>query len=384
MIEQSLSRELKDEIESARAWGREHVRPAGLEADRAGAPLPPDHPFFARCVAEGRTRARVGLTAPEGTTVRLVVVAEELAYWDRGIGVATPGVGLPGGITRAMATPEQKARFLAPFETAERPMWASFALTEPSGGSDTAAFRTAARRDGDSWVLNGAKCFIGNASRAEWILVQAQTDPAAGRAGQRQFFVERGTPGLGGFRIEKKMGLRAYESTSFVLEDVRVPDENLLGEKTVTVGSGYKQAMGTLNATRCGVAANATGIARAALDEATTFARQAGLLSRSRVRDRLELARRRVRAAALMTLQAARMVDTKTPNIAQASMAKVYAAEVAQEVAGLGLEIVALAGDVADCLLEKLYRDAKAMNIVEGTAQIQRAIIARQLVGTPL
>lgn len=329
-MELSISDALQEEVLRAREWGRTEVRPAGLEADRNAAPLPIEHSFFEKCLKTGRGRTRwrnadrdESAGVPEGRVVRRVIVVEELAYWDRGIGVATPGVGLPEGIVMSSGTPEQKERFLGPFVKPARPKWASFALTEPTGGSDTAAFKTRARRDGKHWILNGAKCFIGNAGRAEWILVQATTDPEKGRGAQRQFFVEKGTPGLTGFKIEKKMGLRAYKSTSFMLEDCRIPADNLLGgEREEKAGTGaYKEAMSNLNTNRAGVAANAIGIARAALDEAAAFAREQDLMVQPHVRDRLEEAQRKLRSAWMLVLKAAWLADHGKPNIIESPCA---------------------------------------------------------------
>jgi acyl-CoA dehydrogenase len=284
----------------------------------------------------------------------------------------------------AMGTPEQKERFLTPFLKPDRPRWACFGMTEPSAGSDAAAIKTHARKDGDDWVLNGAKCFIGNASRSDWILVQATVDPTKGRSAQRAFFVEQGTPGLGGFKIEKKMGLKAYESTSFALEDCRLPDANLLGgEERYERKAGFKTAMRTFNAGRPVIASNAVGIGRAALDEALRFARDHDLLGRTRVRDRLELASRRLRMARLICLRAGWLADQQRPNIVEASMSKAIAANVAQETTALGMELLGTVGGRGDHLIEKLYRDQKAMDIVEGTGQIQRMIIARNLVQLP-
>jgi acyl-CoA dehydrogenase len=284
----------------------------------------------------------------------------------------------------SLGTEEQKRRFLGPFLQPDRPRWASFAMTEPGGGSDAAAIRTNARKDGDCYILNGAKCFIGNASRADWILVQATLDPTQGRSAQRAFFVEQGTPGLGPFKIEKKMGLKAYESTSFSLADCRVPAENLLGgEARREPREGFKGAMRTFNAGRPGIAANAVGIGRAALDESLAFAREHGLLGSSRVRDRLEQMARKLRMARLMCLRAGWLADQERPNIVEASMCKAAAATVAQDAAALGMELLGTVGARGDHLIEKLYRDAKAMDIVEGTGQIQRLIMARQLVQFP-
>lgn len=386
----AIDAETRAWLEDARAFGEKALRPAGLEADRAGAPLPVDHPFFARCLArgEGRTRWRPdgapGDAGPRRSVVASLLRAEELAYWDRGAIIAMPGPGLPEGNVLGLGTEDQKERFLGPFVEPDRPRWACFGMTEPGAGSDAAAIRTHARRDGDHWILNGAKCFIGSASRSDWILVQATIEPGAGRSAQRAFFVERDTPGLGGFKIEQKMGLKAYESTSFSLEDVRVPAANLLGgEPRDRGGAGFKTAMKTFNAGRPQIAANAVGMARAALDESIRFARERDRTADPRVRDRIEAIARRVRKARLVCLRAGWLADQERPNIVEASMSKALAAQAAQEATTLGVELIGLAAGRGDHLLEKLYRDVKAMDIVEGTGQVQRMIIARSLVGLP-
>jgi acyl-CoA dehydrogenase len=386
----------RDLLEMLRERGRTEIRPIGLEADRLGRPIPVDDPYFARLIerGEGRTRWRrpggerkqakkSGSDSMRATVMTLLSV-EELAYWDRGVIVANPGVGLPEGNVIAAGTEEQKERFLGPFLEPDRPRWACFAITEPSCGSDVAAIRTTARKDGDHWVLSGAKCFIGNASRSDWILVQATLDPSKGREAHRSFFVEQGTPGLGGFRIEKKMGLKAYESTSFTLQDCRVPAANLLGgEARREKGAGFKGAMQTFNAGRPIVAANAVGMGRAALDEGLAFAREHGLLGDARVRDRLERIARKLKMARLLCLRAGWLADQQRPNIVEASMSKAIGAQVGLEATSLGMELLGTVGARGDHLIEKLYRDIKAMDIVEGTGQIQRLIMARKLVDLP-
>lgn len=384
---------MRERLEQVRDRGRNEARPKGLEADRLGRPIPVDDPYFQMLVdrGEGRTRwpGPGGPRPPEAppstrTTVMALLAAEEFAYWDRGVGVAQPGPGLPEGNVLALGTEAQKERFLSPFLAPERPRWACFGMTEPGCGSDAAAIQTTARKDGDGWILNGAKCFIGSASRADWILVQATLDPRKGREAHRAFFVERGTPGLGGFKIEKKMGLKAYESTSFHLQDCRVPAANLLGgEERHRQRTGFKTALRTFNAGRPVIAANAVGIGRAALDEALRFAREHDLLGRERIRDRLERSARKLKLARLMCLQAGWLADRQQPNIVQASMSKAMAAQVGQEVTSLGMELLGSVGARGDHLIEKLYRDVKAMDIVEGTGQIQRVIMARQLVQLP-
>jgi acyl-CoA dehydrogenase len=298
--------------------------------------------------------------------------------------VANPGPGLPEQSVIGMGTDEQKEKYLGPFLEPDRPRWACFAMTEPSAGSDAAAIRTLARKDGDGWLLSGAKCFIGGASRSDWILVQATVDPAKGRGAQRAFFVEQGTPGLGPFKIEKKMGLKSYESTSFSLESCRVPAANLLGgEARYETKAGFKGAMQTFNAGRPIIGAMAVGMGRAALDESIRFAREAGLLGQARVRDRIETMARKLRSARLVCLRACWLAEQQRGNVVEASMAKALAAGVAQETTTLGMELLGVVGARGDHLIEKLYRDAKAMDIVEGTGQVQRMIIARKLVGLP-
>jgi acyl-CoA dehydrogenase len=214
--------------------------------------------------------------------------------------------------------------------------------------------------------------------------VQATLDPTRGSDAHRMFFVEQGTPGLGGFKIEKKMGLKAYESTSFTLQDCRVPAANLLGgAERYAQSDGFRTALRTFNAGRPVIAANSVGIGRAALDESLAVAREHELLGDVRVRDRLEQMSRKLRMARLLCLRAGWLADRQRPNILEASMCKAVAAGVAQDATSLGMELLGIVGARGDHLIEKLYRDVKAMDIVEGTGQIQRLIMARQLVQLP-
>lgn len=381
----------------ARELGRAYVRPLGLEADRLGRPTPPDHEFFGMLVklglggtrwspGEDEREASADTSDPPrvGTSRNQLCISEEMAYWDRGVTVSFPGPGLGEPAVLSMGTPEQKRRFLSPFVDPERPIWGSFAMTEPGAGSDVAGIRTSARRDGAEWILNGDKSFAGNASRADWIVVFATVDPALGREGHRAFVVEKGTPGLTNFVIEKKMGLKGYESTSFSLRDCRVPATNLLGgEEHYAKRAGFKGAMRSFNATRPMVAAMAVGIGRAVLDEALGFAREHARDRDVRVRDRLERIRRKLRVARLLCWKAAWLADHQRPNILEASMAKAVAPAAALEAATLGMELLGDVGGRGDHLIEKLFRDVKAMDIVEGTGQIQRVIMARKLVQLP-
>ncbi|MEN8180990.1 MAG: acyl-CoA dehydrogenase family protein [Myxococcota bacterium] len=379
----------RDRIEHVRELGRSQVRPLGLEADRLGRPIPADHPFY-RLLLElglGRTRwtgdPRARGRGPGNARANLCVV-EEFSYWDRGVAASLPGPGLGEPPVLSMGSPEQQQRFLSPFQAPERPRWGSFAMTEPGAGSDVAAIRTSARLDGEEWVLSGEKSFAANASRADWIVVFATVDLTLGRQGHRAFVVERDTPGLGNFKIEKKMGLKAYESTSFTLRDCRVPASNLLGgEELYARRAGFKGAMRTFNATRPTIAAMAVGMGRAVLDATLEHAREQRRLADPRVRDRLERMRRRLRMARLLCWRAAWLADHEHPNVVEASMSKAVAPAVAMEAATLGMEILGEIGGRGDHLVEKLFRDMKAMDIVEGTGQIQRIVMARHLVDLP-
>ncbi len=381
-------------IEGIRALGASQIRPLGLEADRLGRPTPPDHPFFELLLKAGQGRTRwPGEDAPDpvvkdepsvGSSRSVLLLAEEMSYWDRGVAVSFPGPGLGEPPLLSMGTGDQKRRFLGPFVEPDRPRWGSFAMTEPGAGSDVAAIATSARKDGNDWILNGAKSFAANASRADWIVVWATIDPSQGREGHRAFVVERGMPGLADFQVERKMGLKAYESTSFTLADCRVPGANLIGgEEHYAQRAGFKGAMRSFNATRPLVAIMAVGIGRAALDESLAFAREHDLLGDPRVRDRLERVRRRLRVARLLCWRAAWLADHGRANILEASMAKATAPSVALEATLLGTDLLGEVGARGDHLLEKLFRDVKAMDIVEGTGQVQRIVMARHLVQLP-
>jgi len=391
----TLDPRTREQLEALRRFGRETIRPLGLERDRIGSPTPPDHPYF-RTLLEmgmGRTRWRpagggddAGGREEAGTAaVHNVLRADEMAYWDRAVSSSSPGPGLGEGPVLGMGTPEQQERFLARFVEPDRPRWGAFAMTEPSAGSDVARIRTKAVRDGDHWILTGQKLFSANADRAEWIVVFATVDPELGRAGHRAFVVERDTPGLAEPIPERKMGIKAYPSASFALDEARVPAENLLGGEALYEqrGSGFRGAMRTFNATRPAIAAQAVGMGRACLDEALAFARAHHLTHEARVRDRLERMHRRLKAARLGCLKAAWLADRGEPNMVEASRSKQVGASVAMEAATLGLELIGTVGGRGDHLIEKLYRDVKAMDIVEGTGQIQRIVMARHLLDYP-
>ncbi|MEZ0122566.1 MAG: acyl-CoA dehydrogenase family protein [Candidatus Reddybacter sp.] len=387
-------------IEQLQELGREHMRPLGIEADQLGRPTPPGHSYFEKLLGMGYGRTRYkgrkgqddsakkssekNKTKRMGRSRASLLLSEQMSYWDRGVAVSAPGPGLGEGAIMSMGTEDQKERYLSPFIKLDKPRWGAFAMTEPAAGSDVASIQTRAIKDGDNWVLIGNKSFSGNSSRSDFILVWATVDPSLSRGGHRAFLVERGMPGLQDFHIEKKMGLKAYEATSFRLEECRVPGENLLGgEAYYESRAGFKGAMATFNATRPLIAAMVVGIGRSALDESLAFARENQMLDDPRIRDRLERVTRKLRVARLLCLKAAWLADHQLPNIVEASMSKAVAPTAAFEATSFGMELLGMVGGRGDHLIEKLFRDVKAMDIVEGTGQIQRVVMARQLVDLP-
>jgi acyl-CoA dehydrogenase len=349
-----------------------------------GVPMAPSR---ARDESEGREAASTERKRrqPNLTTV---VVAEELAWGDAGLLLSVPGPGLGGPPVRASGTPEQKKRFLSMFDDLTGPLhWAAYALTEPSAGSDVAGIRTSCRKDGKNWVLNGRKCYITNGARASWSVVFATVDESLGRGGHRAFVVEKGTPGFSVGRIEDKMGLRASETAELVLEECRVPDENLLGgEASYQTKEGFMTAMKTFDNTRPLVAAMATGIGRAAYDYAVAFVKEHYVLSRpipryAALAERLARIGRNIEAARVATWRAAWLADEGQPNAKEASICKAMAGGAAIRACIDAIEICGAEGTIASehQLLEKWFRDIKVYDIFEGTGQIQRIVIAKRL-----
>jgi len=385
----------REQLAEVRELGRTYMRPMGLESDRTGDPPPADHPFYLLCSRQGGLVSRVlgenerdeDGAALTWKPLRALLTAEESAYWDRGVALSLPGPGLGGAALRSLATPEQRARFLAPFADHSRARWGAMAMTEPGAGSDVARIQTRARRDGSDWRLDGAKMFCSNGARAEWVVVWATVDPALGREGHRAFVVERGTAGFELLKIEHKMGSRGYETASFALDGVRVPAENLLGgESKYRTREGFRGAMATFNLTRPLHAAQGVGMGRAALDHALDFVRReypSQGRRRQRALEKLSAIRRELETARLLCLHAVWLARRNQPNTLEASQAKLFAPPVVFRAIAAALEIAGEAGVRNDRHLEKLYRDVKILDIGEGTQQVQRLVIARQLLGLP-
>ncbi len=325
---------------------------------------------------------------------RLAYSAEVLSWGDTGLYLCSP-VGLLGAAAvAATGTPDQKARFLARF-SGEKPVLDAMALTEPHAGSAMPAMvRTTAVRDGESWVLNGEKIFVTAGHKAlvdtqGFVVVWATIDPSAGRAGVRPFVVEAGTPGCTVTKLEHKLGIRASDTASVVLQDCRIPFENILGSPEVEkkTSAGFKGAMATFDASRPMVAASALGVARATLETLKEFLAKKGIsvrygLPRSRLTNlERELIDMEVmlRSTWLLVLKSVWMMDEKKPNNLEASMGKVRAGDVVVKITQKALELLGPVGYSRELLLEKWFRDAKINDLYEGTGQINRLIVARRM-----
>lgn len=320
-----------------------------------------------------------------GANLATVLGTMELCWGDVGLLLSMPRQGLGNAAIASVANEEQLARFDS--------RWAAMAITEPGCGSDSAAIRTTAVRDGDHYVLNGEKIYVTAGERAELVVVWATLDRSLGRAAIKSFVVEKDTPGFEQVRLEHKLGIRASDTAAFVLKDVRVPAANLLGDPEVRPDKGFAGVMQTFDNTRPLVAAMAVGLTRACLEETERLLAAAGVRvdshkpanTQSAAAARLLRMRADYEASRLLTLQAAWMADNRRPNSLQASMAKAKAGRTATEVA---LGCVDLCGSLGYAegergygLLEKWARDAKILDIFEGTQQIQLLIVARRLLG---
>jgi len=305
----------------------------------------------------------------------------ELCWGDVGLLLAMPRQGLGQAAIAAVANEEQLERFGG--------KWAAMAITEPEAGSDSAAIRTTAKLDGEDYILNGEKIYVTSGDRADLIVVWATLDRSQGRAAIKSFVVERDNPGLKLDRLEHKLGIRASDTANFVLEDCRVPKENLLGDPEIVLKGGFSGVMQTFDNTRPLIAGMAVGVARACLELTREHLEQAGVkIDYAAPPHALNAAAAEFiameadwEAARLLTMQAAWMADNKKPNSLQASMAKAKAGRMGTDVA---LRCVALCGAVGygeGELLEKWARDAKILDLFEGTQQIQLLIIARLLLG---
>ena len=314
-----------------------------------------------------------------GGVLDLCIAVEELSRVCGGISLCLAATALGTFPLILFGTEAQKKKYLP--DIAAGKSIVAFALTEPNAGSDAGAIQTTARKDGDSYVLNGTKQWITNGGEASVYTVVAMTDKARGSRGASAFIVEKGTPGFGFGKKENKMGIRASATRELSFQDCRIPAENLLGKE----GQGFIVAMKTFDASRPGVAAQAVGIAQGALDEAVTYARQREqfgkpIISFQGIQFMLADMATQVEAARALVYSVARAVDHGDKKIAKESaMAKLFASDVAMKVTVDAVQILGGYGYMKEYPVEKMMRDAKITQIYEGTNQIQRMVMARQL-----
>ncbi len=313
------------------------------------------------------------------SSVDYCIAIEELARVDPSVCLSVAAHNGLGAAHIAMfGTDEQKHRYLTPLARGER--LAAWGLTEASSGSDAGAMRTTATREGECWVLNGTKQFITHGQLGDLIVAMAVTNRAKGSRGISAFIVERGTPGFRAGKKEDKLGMRASETSEVIFENCRVPPGQMLGLE----GQGFINALQVLDAGRIGIAALAVGLAQGAYEAALRYAFERKQFGQAigafqAIRAKLVDAAMRIEAARLLTYRAAAMKDQGKRTTLEAAMAKLYSSEIAVRVAEDGVQIHGGYGFVKDYPAEKYFRDVKLTTIGEGTSEIQRLVIARQL-----
>ncbi|MCL6242249.1 acyl-CoA dehydrogenase family protein [Acinetobacter amyesii] len=304
----------------------------------------------------------------------------EMCYGDTGLLLSMPRQGLGNSAIAAVANDEQLERL--------KGTWAAMAITEPNCGSDSAAIRTTATKDGDEYILNGEKIFVTSGERADSVVVWATLDKKLGRAAIKSFVVEKGTPGMTVERLEHKLGIKASDTAAISFVDCRVPAANLLGNAEIDVAKGFAGVMETFDNTRPLVAAMAIGCAKASLERIKEIFKDeldeqysTPILQSSNIAAQIYRMEADWEAARLLMLKAAWMADNKKPNSREASIAKAKAGRVGNEITLKCVELAAAVGYNEDELLEKWARDSKILDIFEGTQQIQQLIVARRELG---
>jgi acyl-CoA dehydrogenase len=375
VVDFTLTDEQKNLRELAHDFAEKEIRPVAWEFDREGT-WPQEIINKAHEVGLMNTHAPEEYGGPGLGFLDGCLIEEELAWGCSGIQTSLGANGLASAPVELGASDEVKAEYYG--DLLESPKLASFCLTEPGAGSDVSSMRTRATKQGDKYVLNGQKCFITNGSHADWYTVYAKTDPDAGHRGMSAFLVRRDDTVVID-KKEDKMGQRASNTATVTFNDTEVDAKYLLGEEN----KGFKLAMMTLDRTRPGVAAMATGIARAAMEFAINY-------SKERVQFGVPIAMHqaiqfiiadmatKVHLSRLATWNSAVLLDQGNRNTLESSHAKRFAADTAMEVATDAVQVFGGYGFIKEYPVEKLMRDAKIMQLYEGTSQIQRLVIARE------
>lgn len=373
-----LNEEQEQIRDAARAFAQEVLAPGAAARDR-------DHAFPREGLRQMGELGFMGMLVPEAHggsetgTLAYALVLEEIAAAE---GATSTILSVHSSVGCApilrFGTDAQKARFLPKMAAGE---WiGAFALTEPHAGSDASALRTRARREGDQYIIDGAKQFITSGKNGNVVIVFAVTDPAAGKKGISAFIVPTDTPGYEVVSVEHKLGQHASDTCALAFSGMRVPVENRLGAE----GEGYRIALANLEGGRIGIAAQSVGMARAALEAAVAYAKErqsmgSRIIDHQAVGFRLADMAARLAAARQMVWHAASLREAGRPCLTEASMAKLFASETAEIVCSAAIQTLGGYGYLADYPVERIYRDVRVCQIYEGTSDIQRLVIARGL-----
>ncbi|RRV26528.1 acyl-CoA dehydrogenase [Stutzerimonas nitrititolerans] len=364
----------------ARQFARERLKPFAATWDR-------EHRYPAEAIAEMAQLGFFGMLVPEqwgGSDTGYIAYALALEEIAAGDGACSTIMSVHNSVgcvpILRFGNEEQKRRYLT--SLASGAQIGAFALTEPQAGSDASSLRTRARRDGDGYVINGAKQFITSGRHAGTVIVFAVTDPDAGKRGISAFIVPTDTPGYQVVRVEDKLGQHASDTCQLAFEDMRVHRSQRLGEE----GEGYRIALANLEGGRIGIAAQAVGMARAAFEAARDYARERAafgkpIVEHQAVAFRLADMATQIAVARQMVLHAAALREAGQPALVEASMAKLFASEMAERVCSAAIQTLGGYGYLQDFPVERIYRDVRVCQIYEGTSDIQRLVIARNLGG---
>ena len=378
--------ELTPEQKQARDVARDF---AEAELHEKIAPYDERHEFPHAIVAKLGPLGFLGALVPEeygGAALDYVsyaLIVEELNRGDASVGITMwAHNSLCTNHVNLFASPEQKAKWLPRLASGE--VLGAWGLTEPGSGSDAAALITRAERRGGEYVLNGSKAFITNASVGQTAVVMARTDPTKGAKGISAFVLEKGTPGFRAGTPYRKLGLHASDTAELIFEDARVPADHLLGAE----GQGFVQAMQVLEGGRIAMAAMAVGIGQAAVDAAVKYMKQRSAFGKTLaefngLQGMIADVATDVEVARLLLLRAAWLKDAGRPAMHAAAMAKVFASEAAMKAATKAVQIHGGAGYITEFPVERIFRDAKLTEIGEGTSEVQRLVIAREILKTP-
>jgi alkylation response protein AidB-like acyl-CoA dehydrogenase len=380
LLDFELTEEQQEIKVAVREFAEKEIRPHVLEWDE-------EQHFPQEILGELASLGLMGVTIPREFggaglgAIEYVTILEELARVDGSVALIVSAHNtLCGGHIHLTGTAEQKRQFLVPLARGEK--LGCWSLTEPGSGSDAAAARATAREEGDYWVLNGVKSFVTNGHYADVCVVMAVTDRARGKHGISAFIVEKGTPGFRAGKKENKLGLRASDTAELTFEDCRIPKDRCLGKP----GEGFIDCLRVLDKGRIGVAAIAVGIAQGAFEASLAYARERKqfekpIASFQAIQWKLSDMATHIDAARLLTYRAASLSDRGRRLTREASMAKLFAAEMAVQAASEAVQIHGGYGFIKDYPVEKYYRDVKLCAIGEGTSEIQRMVIARELLG---